>query len=43
MIREEKQRYISFTETIEDYNSDYRLTLELKKNYRFQNNTIQGF
>lgn len=43
MIREEKQRYISFTETIEDYNSGYRLTLELKKNYRFQNNTIQGF
>ena len=43
MLREEKYRIQTFSETLEDINSGYKLTLEIKKDYRFQNDIIQAF
>ncbi|MCP8329354.1 retron Ec67 family RNA-directed DNA polymerase/endonuclease [Streptococcus suis] len=43
MLREEKYRIQTFSETLEDINSSYKLTLEIKKDYRFQNDIIQAF
>ncbi|MEY8700420.1 retron Ec67 family RNA-directed DNA polymerase/endonuclease [Streptococcus ferus] len=43
MSREENFRIQTFSEVIEDMNSGYKLTLETKKDYRFQNDIIQAF
>ncbi|EHJ53319.1 reverse transcriptase domain-containing protein [Streptococcus macacae] len=43
MLREENFRTQTFSEAIEDMNSGYKLTLETKKYYRFQNDIIQAF
>ncbi|MGT2751027.1 retron Ec67 family RNA-directed DNA polymerase/endonuclease [Streptococcus orisasini] len=43
MLREENFRIQTFSEVIEDMNNGYKLTLETKKDYRFQSDVIQAF